>query len=223
MRVSMLKLGAVGSFSAAALMLAGCGGSGNSSMPGSTAVQNGSTVTTQSKTVKSLKCFSAGSGSCSIDPTSGYATLNMAAAPQAAGSVAGIYFANSDNLKGLTISQIADISITFGTSTNYASGTPRFVIFWNGASDSSTAAFIYPVPCSEVSAGTGPLSGTVDVTGGSATCETTNGSGTLYSSWSDFVAAYGSAVITQPPYFLADASSSAGGNYIINSMTATAK
>lgn len=195
---STLQRVAVTSLSAATLLLAGCGGAGNTFTPASTAsVQNSPARTTQSA-IPSLKCFSGNGGTCSISST-GVVTLNNTAS----GSFAGVYFASSNNLKGLTLSQLATLSFTLSGSQQPSQGSPRVSIpvTYNG---SATTAYVYSQDCSF---GAVVYPETVDAFGTS--CKEMQGySSPLYQpDWSAFTSAFSTATITAPPFFLADAGS----------------
>lgn len=195
-----------------AVAFASCGGSVMNAAPPAPSAH---AIGTASSAVRSLKCFTADGGACSI-ATNGTVSLQIGSASDTA---AGVYFASDNSLNGVALSQLKALS--FNLTGTYTAGSPRISIpvSFNG---SATTAYVYPVSCATVNAGSGAVSSTVDPIGSSGTaCMEMQGfSNPQYiSDWSTFVTSYGSATITAPPLFLADADSPANGSWTLSHIT----
>lgn len=198
-----------------AALFTACGG--NSS--GVTPTGGGNTIAPMSTGTSSLKCFAqdAGSDGCSISKD-GTVTLSLPNPPAGDAGV-GVYFASSNSLKGTTIANLSALSFT--VSGPYQAGSPRVSIpvTYNG---SPATVFIYPQSCSFSQSSltdstVNPLA-TPDAAGNY--CMGITGTGAPYSTWSSFVATYGSAVIASPPLFLADADNASGGTWTLTDIKA---
>jgi hypothetical protein len=147
----------------------------------------------------SLKCFSGGGGTCTVK--SGVVTLDNTAS----GAYAGVYFASSNNLKGLLLSQIKTLKFTLdGGTYQPAQGSPRVSVpvNYNG---SATTAYVYVQNCSF-----GPVTypDTADAMSNSYCKEMQGYSSPQYQpSWSQFIQTFSTATISGTPFFLADAGS----------------
>jgi hypothetical protein len=156
----------------------------------STASSNGSV---------SLKCFSGGGGTCTIK--NGVVTLDNTVS----GSFAGVYFASSNNLKGLLLSQIKSLKFSLDGGTYQPSqGSPRISVpvNYNG---SATTAYVYVQNCSF---GSVTYPDAVDAMSNSYCKEMQGYSSPQYQpSWSQFVQDFSTATVSGTPFFLADAGS----------------
>lgn len=189
-----------------ALGLAACSGGGG------TLPSAGTSGRTTLSSAKSLKCFTNDGGTCSIDK-SGTVRLHLPN-PPAGDAVAGVYLASDHSLSGTTLANLQ--AFKFTVSGPYQAGSPRAIIpvTYNGA---ATDVYVYPQDCSFSSS---TVDNTVDPvgspSGGNYCLEIQSNGGTYYSSWSTFIATYGSAVISGPPDFLADADNANGGNWTLS-------
>lgn len=173
-----------------------------------------------SSSVRSLKCFTQDGGTCSI-AKDGTVTLGLPD-PPAPDAGAGVYFASDNSLKGLTLTNLQDIS--FFINGPYQAGSPRVSIpvTYNGT---PTTAFIYPQGCGFSSTS---VDWTVDpVAAPNNTgnyCMEMNGFNSpqeYWGTWSAFTAQFGGAVISSPPFFLVDADNATGGTWIVSSVQTT--
>lgn len=199
-----------------AALLTACGGNTSGVTPTGNGAM-GRTVAPMSSAASSLKCFAqdAGSGGCTISKD-GVVTLNLDNPPNADAGV-GVYFSSSNSLKGTTIANLTALSFT--VSGPYQAGSPRVSIpvTYNGG---SATVFIYPEDCSfsnpELSNQVVNPLASPDAAGNY--CMGITGDGGSYSTWSSFVATYGSAVIASPPLFLADADNATGGTWTLKNI-----
>lgn len=172
-----------------------------------------------SSATSSLKCFAqdAGTGGCSISKD-GTVTLILPNPPAADAGV-GVYFASSNNLKGTTLANLATLSFT--VSGPYQAGSPRVSIpvTYNG---SPATVFIYPQDCSfsESNLSNSMVNPLANPDAAGNYCMGITGTGASYSTWSSFVATYGSAIIASPPLFLADADNAMGGTWTLSTIKA---
>lgn len=168
--------------------------SGGGALPGS-----GVTTQSASSNTPSLKCFTINGGTCII--SAGTVTLDNTAQ----GSAAGVYFASSNNLKGLLLSQIKTLSFTLdGTGYQPAQGSPRVSIpvNYNG---SGTTAYVYVQDCNWEAV---PYPYTVDALSDHYCKEMQGYSTPQYQpSWTQFTTDFSTATISGTPSFLADSGS----------------
>lgn len=182
--------------------ISGCSGAGTATVPqGSEAVTQSSTT---SNGTSSLKCFSGNGGTCTITNSNG--TLVATLDNTAAGSYAGVYFSNRNNLKGTALSSLTALSFTLRSPSNTQpnAGSPRISIPVSN-NGSSTTAYVYAQDCSFSTPVTYPE--TVNAFSDSS-CKEMQGYQSpqqYYASWNTFVTQFSGAIISGTPYFLADA------------------
>lgn len=187
-----------------ALGLAACSGGG--------AVPSGAGGGSTLSAAKSLKCFTNDGGTCLIDKDG---TVSLALpTPPPADAVAGVYFASDHSLNGTTLANLQAFKFTLNGP--YQAGSPRasIPVTYNGV---ATHVWVYPQNCSFSSDFI--HDSTVDPidypSSGNYCLELQSAGGAYYSSWSTFVSDFGSAVISGPPDFLADADNANGGNWTL--------